>query len=575
MVCDRIYKLRSLFQKYSIFGYVVPSTDEYLNEYTPDRNKRLQYISNFSGSNGVAIITINHNLFFTDGRYLDQAKNELYDSFEIFDIKNLPNFDFLQFIDSDTSVGYDPSMFTTKTIKLFDKLNLSPISAGNLIDIIWNERPKNLGSLVHIHDEKFAGKSHIEKIDLCRAAIAKHEAKYLIITSPESISWLLNLRAADIDHVPLVLSNLIMSQDQLYLFIDHEKITNAIFAARAEITIKPPEEFTNMLNDLTDKILYDEKQTALFVLNLIKDKNILSIQDPCILPKACKNEIEIKHAIGFHIQDAVALCEFLSYIDLCENLSELTEYDLGETLTKFRAKQNGYIMDSFTTICGFKENSAIVHYKAKKHSAKQISGDGILLVDSGGQYQGATTDVTRTIAIGEPTEVQKLRYTQVLKGHIALASAKFPCGTTGANLDILARQFLWQDYKDYPHGTGHGVGSFLNVHEGPQSINKVNNISLQPGMILSNEPGYYEFEQFGIRIENLIYLKECDSESGFLEFVNLTLVPFDLKLINYNMLTKNEISYIKNYYADIKTNIFHLLSTEAGAWLKKICHVVC
>ncbi|HJD56154.1 MAG TPA: M24 family metallopeptidase, partial [Rickettsia endosymbiont of Pyrocoelia pectoralis] len=307
------------------------------------------------------------------------------------------------------------------------------------------------------------------------------------------------------------------------------------------------------------------------------------------LLKACKNEVEIKHAIDFHVKDAVALCEFFGDLVQCHprengdpekrNMDSrlrgndiedngkdiITEHTLGLKITEYRAKQEGYVSDSFPAICGFQENSAIIHYRADPKTAKKIEGQGILLIDSGGQYKGATTDITRTIAIGIPTDEQKKRYTQVLKGHIALAKAKFPKNIiAGANLDILARQYLWQEMLDYPHGTGHGVGSFLSVHEGPHSINLRNKVILQPGMILSNEPGFYIPGEYGIRIENLMYVKE---NNGWLEFETLSLVPYAKGLIDIKLLNIDEINYIKAYYQKIKDKIYNLLSGQAQNWL--------
>ncbi len=570
MFHEKMGKLKILLQKYNIVGYVVTSSDEYFNEYTPNRTKRLEYITNFTGSNGIAILTLEHNLFFTDGRYLTQSKKELDSSFQIFDIGDLKIFDFSKFFKSDDVIGYDPSIFTCKTIELFNNVKLFPIDE-NLIDLMWEDRPLFSNLPIYVQEEEFAGKSYRQKIEDIRLFLKQKDADHLLITYPEITSWLLNLRSSDIDYVPIILGNLIISLNQIYLFIDKNKINEDLLLLRPDIIIKQFEEFPIILENLTGKILYDENHTSIFVKNLLSNKNIENITNPCIMWKAQKNNNEIKYAIKFHEDDAIALCEFFAFIDY-ENLEKLTEYDLGLKLKEYRSRSKSYIMDSFHPICGFKENGAIIHYRATKDDAAKIEGIGLLLIDSGGQYYGATTDVTRTVAVGNATDIEKIRYTEVLKGHIALSSVKFPEATKGANLDILARQFLWQSGKDYPHGTGHGVGNFLNVHEGPQNINKYNNIPLKENMIISNEPGYYEEGHYGIRIENLIYVKK--NNFGFLEFENLTLVPFDEKLIKMEMLTNFEIEYINNYYTKIKYVIYDRLSKSAKEWLDNKIEII-
>lgn len=616
MIKNRINLLRDLFEEYSIDGYVIPSNDKYMSEYVPSCAKRLEYITGFTGSKGLAIICKDVALFFTDGRYLEQAAKELDpEIFQIFDLKDLSKFA------REDYIGYDTELFTYPAISN-SKLNLQKIS-GNLVDKIWHDQPLEPNSKVYLQTLEFAGVSHVEKIGKCRAIVShlsyvipakagiqkatskidsfenitldsclcRNDNSYaIIILNSSSICWLLNLRASDVDYTPLMFAKVIITSTKLYLFIDLARISSEVTCERPEITILPEEDFEKILKDMHN-IFIDDSTASIHIMDLLADKKVKKIQDPCLMSKACKNEVEIKHAIDFHIKDAVALCEFFAELGrhcektLCvaeaisgkyseiatqpskaaRNDDVLTEYNLGLKLTEYRAKQDGYVSDSFPAICGFKENSAIIHYKANPETAKKIEGQGILLIDSGGQYKGATTDITRTIAIGAATDEQKKRYTQVLKGHIALAKAKFPKNTvSGANLDILARQYLWQDKEDYPHGTGHGVGSFLSVHEGPQNINLCNKTILQPGMILSNEPGFYIPGEYGIRIENLMYVKK---NNGWLEFETLSLVPYAKDLIVPKMLNNDEIEYVNTYYLKIKTQIYHLLSNEAQKWL--------
>jgi len=564
MILTRITELRKLFDQYQVSGYIIPSNDEYMSEYTPECFNRLKYITGFTGSNGIAIICKNTALLFTDGRYLEQSKRQLdLNIFQIFDLIELKNFL------HDGILGYDPKLFTTTKLKSLPP-SISKLSP-NLVDLIWFDRSAKPSSLVYIHKQEFAGESHNNKITKCRDILIKHYAEMLIITAPDSICWLLNIRAADILFAPLMLSRAVLTKDKLYLFIDPSRISIEILTKRPEIIVLPEEQFENILLINNGKILVDENQASSFIMDLLKDKIIEKVTDPCQLFKACKNEVEIRHAVNSHINDAVALCEFFSYLSSLTNIQDFSEYDLGIKLTEFRSQQHDYVSDSFSTICGFQENGAVIHYKAEKDNSKKIVGSGLLLIDSGGQYKGCTTDVTRVITIGAPTDEQKKRYTQVLKGHIALASIKFPNDVvTGANLDVLARQFLWQDNIDYLHGTGHGVGSFLSVHEGPQNISLRSNVILKEGMILSNEPGYYKAGEFGIRIENLMYIKRNESNDNYLEFSTLTLVPYEKALIDYNQLNTNEINYITQYNQKINQLVYPLLSEAAKKWLLNI-----
>jgi Xaa-Pro aminopeptidase len=568
---ESINNIKTLFPIYKISGYIIPSNDQYLSEYTSESSKRLKHITNFSGSNGLAIIYQNSkSLFFTDGRYLEQSKYELDQSiFDIFDINQLSNFSWDNYLKGDDLLGYDPKLFTNSTVEVFSKINHRLLKIpDNLVDKVWVNKPAEPASKIYLYDIEFAGLRYQDKITMCRNILSRHKADTMIITALDSICWLLNLRANDIPYSPLLLGKVIITKDNLYLITNPDRVSSNVRENRPEITIIEEEEFNNILNS-SNKVLVDENRTSIHIMDLLKSKVIEKITDPCLLPKACKNESEIKHAINFHINDAVALCEFFGYLfELSDKLENYTEYTLGKILTDFRSKQDGYVNDSFPTICGFKENSAIIHYHAIKSKAKKITGKGILLIDSGGQYEGCTTDVTRTFSIGAATREQKLRYTQVLKGHIALSSIKFPANVTGSHLDVLARQFLWKDLQDYPHGTGHGVGSFLSVHEGPQNISLRSNIVLKPGMILSNEPGYYKIDNFGIRIENLMYVKQS-SESNYLEFENLTLAPYAKELIDYKILNKDEKNYIKQYYQKIRQQIYPLLSERGKNWLAK------
>lgn len=566
MIENRLTLLRQKMATHGFHGYLVPSSDEYLSEYTPLYAKRLEYITGFTGSNGLALVLKNTVLFFTDGRYITQCFSELDDQlFEVYDQQLIPAFSWAYFVDEDAIIAYDPNLFTVPSLQKFSRLNLKAYTP-NLIDEIWNNQPIKPNSKIFDYPIQYAGRDWKDKVQKCRSVIKENKADALVICDPASVCWILNIRASDIEFSPLLLANMIITKNETYLFTDEKRFETGL--ARYGISILPESELPQIINNIQGVILFDETQCSIYLSSLIKEGKFKLIKNPCMLWKACKNNVEIDCMKQGHVQDAVAVCEMLSFIS-SEDISSLSEYDLGLKLTNFRSNGDGYIYDSFPTICGFQENGAIIHYRANQNKAKKISGDGLLLIDSGAQYWGATTDITRTVAIGKIKPEYKKFYTNVLKGHIALAMAKFPQEkVTGANLDILARQYLWQSGLDYAHGTGHGVGSFLSVHEGPQNISLTGyGTQIKAGMVVSNEPGYYLPGEFGIRIENLMFAKES-LLAGFLEFEMLTLVPYAKELIDFTMLNQNEYSYLKAYYQAIDDKISSMLSPQARLWLK-------
>jgi Xaa-Pro aminopeptidase len=566
MIKQRLTTLRTFLDRHQFSGYIIATTDEYLSEYAPAYAKRLEYITGFTGSNGLAVILADIVLFFTDGRYLTQCSFELDSNlFKIFDLQNLANFDWDKYVDKDEIIAYDPKLFTNRTLQIFAGIKTQAY-AENLIDAIWQNQPAKPNSKIYDYPIEYAGEDSSSKIEKCRKFLKQHSAKNLIINDSSSVCWLLNIRAHDIESSPLLLANAIVTTEQVYLFID--SIDRVIKFKRDGLQIVEQKDFAKIIDDLKGMILFDVNQCSQYVNDLIAQKAHKNIKNPCSLWKACKNETEIRHMEKGHIQDAVAVCEMLAFIAK-QNISDLTEYDIGQKLTEFRQKGDGYVFDSFPAICGYQDNGAVIHYRAEQSPAKKITGEGLLLIDSGGQYMGATTDITRTVSIGKPKPEHQKYYTKVLKGHIALARAIFPKDKiSGAHLDVLARQYLWQDGKDYAHGTGHGVGSFLSVHEGPQSISLGGfEIAIQKGMVVSNEPGYYVPGEFGIRIENMMYAKES-SKPGFLCFQDLTLVPYARELIDTNMLTEDELEHLRIYYKVIEKAVAPLLSDDAKEWLQ-------
>ena len=570
MVKDKLTQLRSAFPASKINGYILSTKDEYLSEYPPSCARRLEYLVGFSGSNGLAVILENTVLFFTDGRYLTQVLQELDgDLFQIFDQKLLINFPWENYVTQDTTIGYDPEIFTNNSLVLFKKLSLKPVQ-GNLIDKIWIERPPKPNSKIYNYDIAFAGEERSDKIAKCRNFLDAHDAEALIVTNPEILCWLFNIRASDIEFSPLVLANGWITKENAYLFTDASRVDSKL----PDISILPQDSLIRMIQEQQGKILFDDSLCSKYISDLIKQKKYQTIVDPCLLWKSCKNSVEIDNMIEGHVIDGIAVVEFLSFL-ANEDLSSYSEYDLGLKLTEFRKLGRKYITDSFPAIIGFKENGAIIHYRALQDSAKKITGNGLLLIDSGGQYLGATTDITRVVSIGKPLARHQQYYTKILKGHLALAMIKFPKGaTTGANLDILARQFLWQGGDNYPHGTGHGVGSFLSVHEGPQNISLTSyTTKFASGMIVSNEPGFYVPGDFGIRIENMMYVKDS-SNFDFLEFAMLTLVPYEKDLIDWQLITKDELEYLSKYYKLIEKKIMPRLSVKAKNWLQNQLQLV-
>lgn len=573
-------KLIESFDKHKIDAYIIPTTDEYQNEYSPDENKRLEFITGFTGSNGFAIIARDKGYFYTDGRYLLQAREELDDFYEIFDqslltssrgrvsdcrdivtpnekVEQAPDVQ-LGFPLDDWRVGFNPKLLTPKQIDTFFKdLNLVPIEEDLVLDI-WQDRPEGSSEKVFLYDEKYAGLRAADKIKKVREAIGD---KHALITDITSICWLLNIRAKDIEFSPLLISRLIISQNKIMLFTDLSKIRQNLDF----VEFHNEEEISDHLKSISSEIMIDPATCNIWLKNLIIKP--IDAPNPIMEFQMIKEEAEIEGARKAHIEDAVALCEAFAWI---EKNPDISEYEIGEKLISFRKDGRHYVMDSFPSIVGFKERGAIIHYRATKDNALKTEGDGMLLIDSGGHYLGGTTDITRNIYFGNPTDEIKRHYTLVLKCHLALMSAKFKPGTSGKDLDIITRKPLKDEGLDYAHGTGHGVGNFLSVHEG--SIISPRGVVLKPGMILSNEPGYYKEGEYGIRIENLLYVREL--ESGMLGFENLTLMPYCHNLIDITLLNNYEIGLISSYYDTIKQIIIPLVSGDAKIWLEKELSVI-
>ena len=584
-----IKKLRELFDEESIDAYIVPHEDEFLTEYVPHHSERLSFITGFTGSAGLAIITKNKAVIFVDGRYTTQVKLET--SNKIFDYQDFNNTDIENWIkkniDQQSQIG-----FCSMTIS-FDKLTsfknfvknmeITFKKTDNLIDKIWSERPNQNNGLIYEHKINFSGVSHKEKKQIVIREIIKEDCDSLFISEPENNCWFLNIRGDDLEFTPLVRSySLVQKNGEINLFSDHE-ISSSIKEYFKENNIKhfainKIEEFFKNKN--FKKTIFDFKTTPFEIADIIfkYSDDFKNLSNPCNLLKACKNKTEIEGAIKAHIRDGVALTKFLFWLDSKSENNKLNEIDVEEKLLNLRKNEERFISPSFNTIAGAGSNGAIVHYKANKASCKKLKAGDLLLVDSGGQYLDGTTDVTRTIALF-PNEKKiqrekKDRFTRVLKGHIAIACSIFKKGTIGKDLDPCARKYLIEEGLDYKHGTGHGVGSFLGVHEGPQSISPLGFQEIKEGMIISNEPGYYKENEYGIRIENLILTKEMDDNSNYLYFKTLTLAPIDKNLISTEMLNNAEIKWIDTYHENVYKNLSEFMQEKELIWLKKSCEPI-
>ncbi len=578
----RLAELRRKMEQYDLDGYMVPTTDEYLGEYTGEYAKRMKYVTGFTGTFGIAIITLGSGVLFTDSRYFLQANNELPKDFKIEDISRFKNKNCYKelFIDHEIArVGYDPMLFSSKILQDFSPENIELVGLyENLVDYIWQDQVEKPASEIYIYPLQYAGEPFSDKITKLRGELANKRASSLVITESDMIAWLLNLRARDLEVAPILHGYLLITIDKAILYVRTQRVGPEIMDYLApEVEVRPEDKFIKQLKEAPGPVLVCKSKTPAGVTQAIeKAGNIVYEQNfPAYWHelKAQKNPTELEGIKRGHINDAIALCEFFTWLEKISmngKISNYNEYDIIQYLYEFRASQPYFAGASFPTICGFNENGAIIHYTASPDSAAYINDTGLLLIDSGGQYKlGCTTDVTRVMPIGKPTSEQIKNYTLVLKGHIDLASTIFPDRTSGVQLDAIARRSLWANGLNYGHGTGHGVGAFLNVHEAPPGISPQTdkNQKFKSGMVCSNEPGYYKENSYGIRIENLIFTKES-SYSGFLEFENLTLVPYAKELIDKSMLNTEQISYLENYYQDIADKVLPYLSNEAGNWLK-------
>jgi len=590
-IIKRIKSIQLFLKTNNLDGFIQPRSDSYLGEYVPPSDSRLEWISGFSGSAGEILILRNTAILFVDSRYTIQAINETINT----NIKVVLSSDesITDYIKNNLkklkNIAFDPWLHSLSKIKFLlnigKKNNLIFTSLKqNPIDLIWvSNREAAPKTKIKKHIKKYSGVSASIKIKKLCLKLKSFNADSYIISQPDAIAWLLNIRGADLKHTPIILTRAIIFKNQkLFLFIDKSRINSEIsnyFKKECiDVKIYPENKLLEVINKIVknnNKILIDPNTTSYVLAHEILKKdnnNIIEQNCPIELMKAVKNKTEIEGSVIAHKKDGIALSKFLYWIYNSKNTRN-SEMLFSNKIDQLRSQQKNFICTSFETISGYGSNGAIIHYRVTNQTNKRIKGNSLYLCDSGGQYLEGTTDVTRTIAIGKPSIQMKKHFTIVLKAHIALASAIFPYGTTGNELDLLTRSPLWKNAMNYGHGTGHGVGSCLSVHEGPHRISKGSFIILEPGMVTSNEPGFYLENKYGIRIENLMVVTKLNDKknNNMLCFKTLTLAPIDINLINYTLLSHEEIGWINNYNSSVYNNISIHLESGKKKWLKKVC----
>ena len=581
----RLAALRTELARRGLTGFIIPRSDRHQNEYVPASEQRLAWLTGFSGSAGIAIVLMERALLFVDGRYTLQAREQVDTS--LFTIEHLVETPPDRWIEENLTagdrIGYDPWLHTVEGA---ERLGKACAAAGatlvavepDLIDAIWADRPAPPIGAVTLHDVRFAGEAAEDKLARIPAEVAKLRADALVVSDPHAIAWAFNIRGADVAHTPLPLAFAIIPQaGRPSLYIDGRKLSNEVRGSVETLAdLREPSALPGALEDLgqrQNRVRIDQGTAADALARLITGHGgkVIKAACPIGLMKAVKNEIEIAGARAAQIRDGAAVTRCLAWLDREAPRGKLTEIDAVAALESFR-RDTGLLKDiSFPTIAGAGPDGAIVHYRVTTKSNRVIAPGELFLIDSGAQYEDGTTDITRTVAVGEPTAEMRDRFTRVLKGHIAIARAVFPEGTTGAQLDSFARQFLWAQGLDFDHGTGHGVGSYLSVHEGPARISKLGTTALKPGMILSNEPGYYKAGAYGIRIENLVLVVRAAAVAGAEKplnaFETLTLAPIDRRLIVAEMLTPEETGWLDAYHARVFENLSPLLDSDTRVWL--------
>jgi Xaa-Pro aminopeptidase len=571
---EKIKKLRKIFSREKIDGYIIPKNDEFFGEYTPAHNDRLNFITKFSGSCGFALILRDKNYLFVDGRYTLQANNQSGKFFTIITFPNKMPCDVLK--NKKISIGFDPNLFTKKTLSVFfgkTKCKFKPL-VNNLIDEIWNRKVKKDKSKFFILPNNSVGEKWQSKISKVSNYLKKRKSDFLFISASENNAWILNIRGHDTNYTPIPYSYILIDKKKnIKFFCDLKKISYLFGRHFKKIKFVDINEATKILKNIKKKNFIIDKNSCSYLFeNIINENNkILNLNDPIYFFKAKKEQKEIKNIKQAHIYDGVALTKYLFWLKKNFRKKNITEISASQKLLKFRKKNKKFKFLSFPTISGTGPNGAIIHYKATNKTNRKLKRGDIYLVDSGGQYEFGTTDVTRTISLENSNKRIKDIFTRVLKGHIAVANFNLRKNTCGSKIDDNARKYLRKIGLNYAHGTGHGVGYYLNVHEGPHAISKGNKINFQEGMIVSNEPGYYEKNKFGIRIENLIYVKRNKNK---MSFENLTMAPIEKDLIIKENLNKTERKWLNGYHKTVFRNLIRYMNRIESLELQKACSAI-
>ncbi|MCB1491871.1 MAG: aminopeptidase P family protein [Rhodobiaceae bacterium] len=579
----RVARLLAELAERGLDGFIVPHADEHQSEYLPPHTERLHWLTGFSGSAGAAVVLAGKAAIFVDGRYTLQVRDQVDSA--VFEYRHLITEPPAQWLEDEapkgSRIGYDPWLHTLNEAERLEKAcekagaDLVAVES-NPLDAIWDDRPPAPQAAASLHPAEFAGKDRSDKIAEISKVIADAGCDAAVLTACESIAWLFNLRGADIAHTPLVLANAVVrAEGRPQLFVEGAKLSNAVRAELAEATeIEPPAAFSDALAGLSGrKVGVDPALTPYAVILALEaaGATIVKTTDPVQMPRAIKNATEIEGARSAHHRDAVPMARFLAWLDREAPGGAVGEIAAAKKLEALRAETGALEEISFDTISGAGPNGAIVHYRVSEATNRTLEPGALYLVDSGAQYRDGTTDITRTVTVGTPSAGMIRHFTLVLKGHIALATIRFPEGTSGAQLDVLARTALWKAGLDYDHGTGHGVGSFLGVHEGPQRISKAGTAVLKPGMMLSNEPGYYKTGEYGIRIENLLLVTEPEEivggERAMLGFETLTFTPIDRRLVDPALLTDEELDWLNAYHGEVAACLAGRLDDRDAAWL--------
>ncbi|MEH6630786.1 MAG: aminopeptidase P family protein [Halopseudomonas aestusnigri] len=590
---SRLNALREQLKKDGLDGFVIPRTDEHQGEYVPPQAQRLAWLSGFTGSAGMGVALVDRAAIFVDGRYTIQVRQEVEES--LFAYKHLidePAHEWLsKNVQPGMRIAYDPWLQSENQIKVLRKGvekaggELVPVE-NNPVDTVWVDQPLRPCTKSMPYDLQYAGRSSREKREEIGKMLAESDADCAVLSLPDSVAWLLNVRGEDVDHTPLVLSFAVVHADSsVQWFVDSEKVTSETLSALDnKVEVAEPGALESRLvafaregkSVLVDPATCPERITSVLEKNGAK---LVRAMDPVMKPKARKNDTELNGIRAAHIRDGTAMVQFLKWVtesatNRAGTDNPVTEMEAAEKLHSFRKDVPMFRDLSFDTISGAGPNGAMCHYKVSDESSISLKMDEIFLIDSGGQFLDGTTDITRTVIIGAPTEEMKDRFTRVLMGHISLATAKFPKGTNGMQLDSLARRPLWDVGLDFDHGTGHGVGCFLGVHEGPQRIAKGSSpVALEPGMFLSNEPGYYKAGEYGIRIENLIIVRDIGQMVGLdtplYDFETVTLCPIDLRLVEPAIMSSGEIKWLNDYHAWVRKELSPLLDAEQKDWLEE------